>query len=45
MSVDLSGPFCGCLGCTEPAIGPVEHPKHGEVVVCERHAAELEDTQ
>lgn len=29
------GPFCGALGCRHPADVVVDHPEHGERVVCE----------
>lgn len=30
-------PTCGVLGCTDPASARIEHPKHGERVVCDSH--------
>ncbi|WP_188977150.1 hypothetical protein [Halocalculus aciditolerans] len=32
-----SGPFCGCGGCTDSADVVIDHPDHGERVVCEQH--------
>jgi len=31
-------PICGCLGCHDPAVAVIDHPRHGERVVCDRHA-------
>ncbi|WP_226040869.1 hypothetical protein [Natrinema sp. DC36] len=31
---DGSGPTCGALGCTDPADVAIDHPKHGERIVC-----------
>jgi len=37
MSV-ASGPFCGAFGCPNEAVARINHPEHGERVVCEDHA-------
>ena len=37
MSVAIS-PVCGALGCTADADTVVDHPDHGERVVCADHA-------
>jgi hypothetical protein len=29
---------CGCLGCREDATTRIDHPRHGERVVCDSHA-------
>lgn len=29
---------CGCLGCARDATVRIDHPDHGERVVCETHA-------
>ena len=31
--------FCGCVGCSEPAHETINHPRYGQRVVCEEHAA------
>jgi len=36
------GPTCSCLSCTEPADAVIEHPEHGERVVCEEHVRDYE---
>ncbi|WP_167837253.1 hypothetical protein [Halosimplex halophilum] len=36
------GPTCGCLGCTEPAAKVIDHPEHGERVVCEDDVGDYE---
>ncbi|WP_196219585.1 hypothetical protein [Halorubrum sp. BV1] len=33
-----SGAFCGAFGCTESAEHVIDHPDHGERVVCDDHA-------
>lgn len=37
-----AGPYCGCLGCTASADVRIDHPDHGERVVCDDHADEYE---
>ncbi|WP_175480068.1 hypothetical protein [Natrinema salaciae] len=32
---DEFGPFCGSLGCTDDADVVIDHPKHGELTVCD----------
>lgn len=32
---DGLGPFCGALGCNDPAEVVIRHPEHGDVVVCD----------
>lgn len=34
--------FCGCAGCLASADVVVEHPDHGQRVVCEGHVGGLE---
>lgn len=29
---------CGAIGCSDPLAAVVEHPKRGEIYVCEEHA-------
>ncbi|WP_323192390.1 hypothetical protein [Halostella sp. PRR32] len=39
MSVEVvGGPFCSKLGCTDEAAAVIDHPDHGERVVCDDHA-------
>ncbi|WP_169924317.1 hypothetical protein [Natrinema ejinorense] len=33
-ATDGFGPFCGALGCTDNADAVIDHPKHGELTVC-----------
>ena len=35
-------PWCGCSGCHDAAVAVVDHPDHGNRVVCETHADGLE---
>lgn len=49
MSVDLDKPLsvpdgkhCGCLGCDEEALWIIDHPQHGQIVVCSTHARSYE---
>ena len=28
---------CGCLGCRDPAVAVIRHPKHGQRTVCGAH--------
>ncbi|ACM56338.1 hypothetical protein [Halorubrum lacusprofundi] len=37
MSVTMA-PVCGALGCSDDADVVVDHPNHGERVVCADHA-------
>ncbi|WP_277540206.1 hypothetical protein [Haloarcula laminariae] len=40
MSADtVPGPFCGSLGCHADAAVVIDHPDHGERIVCEGCAA------
>ena len=32
-------PFCGWVGCGDPAVARIEHPEHGRRTVCETHIA------
>ena len=41
MSVTIA-PVCGALGCSDDAEVVVDHPDHGERVVCADHADDLE---
>jgi len=34
----LKTPLCGCFGCDAVAEYVIDHPKHGERVVCPDHA-------
>lgn len=34
----FDGPVCGAISCTEPAAVRIDHPDHGERVVCSDHA-------
>lgn len=34
----FDSPVCGCLGCHDPAQAVIDHPRHGERVVCDHHA-------
>ena len=40
--VVASGPFCGAFGCTDSAEYVIDHPEHGECVVCDDHAGDGE---
>ena len=42
MNTDLSGRVCGCMGCKRDAARKIDHPEHGERVVCATHAEDLE---
>lgn len=42
MSVLIDGPVCGALGCGNPAAAVIDHPHHGERVVCATHAGPYE---
>lgn len=44
MSADTraSSPICGCLGCQDVAGAVIDHPTHGERVVCEGHVGSYE---
>jgi hypothetical protein len=35
VDTDAASRICGCLGCANPAYAVIDHPKHGERVVCE----------
>ena len=34
-ATDGFGPFCGALGCRDPADVVIDHPEHGERTVCD----------
>jgi len=36
------GTYCGCAGCSSNAEAVVEHPDHGERMVCGAHAQQFE---
>lgn len=35
---EVNQPTCGCLSCTDSADVVIDHPRHGERVVCDGHA-------
>lgn len=37
-----AGKKFGCAGCTEPAERVINHPRHGERVVCDGHVNDHE---
>jgi len=42
MSAAITGPFCACLGCRDPADVVIDHPDHGQRTVCEECAGDHE---
>lgn len=33
----MSSKTCGALGCTDAAVGTIDHPRMGSLVVCDLH--------
>lgn len=41
----MSSKTCGALGCTDAAVGTIDHPRIGSLVVCQLHAGRHEITE